>query len=237
MVIYKLQNKVTGKMYIGQTRKSLESRMRDHKNAAYRGEDFYIGEAIRKYGWENFEYSVIAETNDANTLNELEYYYIQKYHTDVDGYNLAPGGSSNTMDSPKVKEHHDKVMRSTAVRSKISKSVKQKIFETGRRDEYLNNLRSGFQKYLKSDKFKEDCKNRHLSPEHFKALNDAKNKSVYCINERGDKVAEFSRVKDAALWWLNSGYKVKSYDQLMDRIKESSKQNKYIHGLKWIYCV
>lgn len=237
MIIYKMKNKITGKVYIGQTRRSFEQRIKEHIVAAKRGEDFYIGQALRKYGESNFECSVIVETDNQETLNKLERYYIQKYHSDIDGYNLAPGGDSNTMDSEKVKAYHDAVMRSEDVRNRISKTLSNRIKSEGRKEEYIQNLRNGFQKYLKSDKFKEDCKNRHLSPEHYRALNDAKNKSVYCIDADENIVAEFSRVKDAAIWWLNSGYKVKSYDQLMDRIKDSSKKNKYIHGLKWIYRV
>jgi len=237
MIIYKIENKVTGKVYIGQTRRTLEQRFKEHINAAERGEDFYIGQAIRKYGKSNFECSIIDEVDNLDDLNKLEQYYIHKYESDTKGYNLAPGGYSNTMDSDKVKIHHDEVMRTDEVRNKISQTLKKRILEEGRRDEYLRNLRTGFQRYLKSNKFKEDCKKRHLSPEHYKALNDAKNKSVYCIDIDGNEVASFSRVKDAAIWWMNSGYKVKSYDQLMDRIKESSKNNKYIHGLKWIYRV
>ena len=64
-----------------------------------------------------------------------------------------------------------------------------------------------------------------------------KNKSVYCINESNEVVAKFDRVKDAAIWWMSTGYKVKHYDQLCDKIKESSKQNRFIKGLKWFYCV
>ena len=76
------------------------------------------------------------------------------------------------------------------------------------------------------------------SKEHFKALNDSKNKSVYCVDESGQLVEEFDRVKDAAAWWWHNGYSnVKDSEQLSTKIKESAKSNKYIRGLKWIYRV
>lgn len=53
MIIYKATNKINGKVYIGQSHKSLEERMRRHKNDSIR-QDSYFYRAIRKYGWENF---------------------------------------------------------------------------------------------------------------------------------------------------------------------------------------
>lgn len=238
MVIYKMQNKVNGKVYIGQTRRALDTRIREHVSAAKNGQDCYIGKAIRKYGEDNFDVSIIATADSLDELNELESYYIQKYHSDINGYNLALGGEFNPMDSSIVREHHLDVMRSKDVRDKISNTVRHKIFAEGRQAEYAANLRKGFEDYLKSDKFKEDCKKRNLSPEHYRALNDAKNKAVYCIDKKGEVVAEFSRVKDAANWWYDYyGYPVRNISQLMDKIKESSKFDKYIKGLKWIYRV
>lgn len=237
MVIYKITNLINGKVYIGQTRRGFEQRMKEHQNAAARGDGFYIGSAIAKYGWDNFSAEVIAETSDESVLDELEKYYIQKYKSDIVGYNLAPGGDTNTMDSPKVKAHHDAIMRSPEVRAKISQTVSRKIRESGRVEEYTANMRAGFRKYVQSEKFKQDSANRKLSPEHFKALNDAKNKAVYCIDESGQVVAEFSRVKDAAQWWYDQGYVVKTVGDLMNRIKQSYDQDRYIRGLKWIYRV
>ncbi len=237
MVIYKIQNTVNGKVYIGQTKRDLSLRIKEHLNAAKSGKDFYIGNAINKYGWSNFEVSVLAKASSIDELNRLERKYIEEYRSDEIGYNLSPGGEVNTMYSSKVKKKHDDVMRSEDVRRKISKTLSYRIKSEGRTDEYVKNMREGFRKYVNSPKFKEDCKKRKLSPEHFRALNDAKNKEVYCINESGEVVEEFKRVKDAANWWLQNGYKVKSYDQLMDKIKESSTRDKYIKGLKWIYRV
>lgn len=211
--------------------------MYEHQQDSRAGRGFYISGAITKYGWDNFSVEVLAETDDIEELNRLERFYVMKYHSDVDGYNLAPGGDSNTMDSPKVKAHHDAVMRSPEVRKRISDTMKRKIRESGRSEEYAENMRKGFQAYLQSPKRREDVAKQHLSPEHFKALNDAKNKAVYCIDTEGNVVAEFERVKDAAEWWFPIYATVKTSGDLMNRIKESAKKDKYIKGLKWIYRV
>ena len=240
LVIYKLTNTIDGKIYIGQTR-DYAARMNQHKHSCNNQSAWYIGNAIGKYGWETFVSEIIDDSaKDLDELNQLEKYYIDLYKSDdpAVGYNLAKGGDSNVMDSPSIKEHHDRIMRSEHVRSKISATMKNNLSSPEIRKVYSERLREGFKKYLESDKFKQDSKNRHLSPEHYKALNDAKNKSVYCIDELGNIVAEFPRVKDAAKWWWSNGYNtVKDYDQLNDKIKESYKFDKYIKGLKWIYRV
>ena len=238
MVIYKITNKLNGHVYIGQTQRSLEIRVAEHVAEANRGGGFYLHEAIRKYGWENFDSEVIASTDNADTLNELERFYIQKYHSDIDGYNIAPGGHVNCMDSEEVKKKHDQVMRSPEVRAKISATMKAKIAANGGvSEEHRKHVSEGLRRFYAEGKKPNYKQPQHLSPEHYRALNDAKNKAVYCINESGEVVAEFARVKDAAEWWYNQGYVVKDKNMLNDRIKESSKFDKYIRGLKWIYRV
>lgn len=238
MVIYKITNKINGKIYIGQTQRNFEQRILEHVREANRGEGYYLHCAIRKYGWDNFEAEIIAETENIDTLNELEQFYIRKYRSDSIGYNLAPGGYSNCMSSDEVKAHHDKVMRSPEVRAKISASMKARIAaDGGVSEEHRRKVSEGLRRFYASGKKPNYKQPQHLSPEHYRALNDAKNKAVYCIDSCNNVVAEFRRVKDAADWWYHQGYIVKDVNQLCDRIKESSKKDKYIRGLKWIYRV
>lgn len=237
MYIYKITNTINGKCYIGQTRKSVEERFKEHMNDAKAGRGFYLQHAINKYGPENFKVEVLAEAGSLDELNRLEEFYIRKFDTVSTGYNLSYGGNSNTMDCPVTKDHHDQVMRSDDVRSRISATLKKKIKESGRSQEYAENLRKGLEAYTKTPKYAEDRAKFHLSPEHFRALNDAKNKAVYCINTDGDIVAEFSRVKDAAYWWYEQGYIVKNPYDLSNYIKKSAVEDKFIRGLKWVYRV
>lgn len=36
---------------------------------------------MRKYGYDNFSYTILQETNDIDLLNELEVFYIAYYNT------------------------------------------------------------------------------------------------------------------------------------------------------------
>lgn len=98
-VIYKYVNKINGKVYIGQTVNEVQrknehrchSKTRRHTQSA-----FY--NAIDKYGWDNFEYTVL-DTVEGDTkeevkfkLNLLEVKYIQEYDSYNNGYNNTLGG-------------------------------------------------------------------------------------------------------------------------------------------------
>lgn len=88
--IYKITNKVNNKVYIGQTRKSIEFRWRQHKNA----KDCYdLHKDIQKYGSDNFVIELLKEC-EVEDLNKWEIYYISEYNSFKDGYNMTKGGTS-----------------------------------------------------------------------------------------------------------------------------------------------
>ena len=88
--IYKIENLLNGKSYIGQSIE-IEHRFAKHKCAK---DDFYIHRAIRKYGVENFSFKILEECN-LEELNEKEKYWIKYYNSlTTNGYNMIPGGSN-----------------------------------------------------------------------------------------------------------------------------------------------
>lgn len=90
--IYKATNKVTGKSYIGFDSSWPKRKERHRENAEYnRSGKFY--DAIRKYGWETFEWSILYQSVDKqHTLNEMESHFIKQYDTFNNGYNMTEGG-------------------------------------------------------------------------------------------------------------------------------------------------
>lgn len=90
--IYKITNIKTGKVYIGKTTRSLNDRLQGHINSADRGDNFKLSRAIRKYGKENFIIEPIDVAYNRDELNEKEVYYIKKYNSLEDGYNMTIGG-------------------------------------------------------------------------------------------------------------------------------------------------
>ena len=86
--IYKITNLINGKMYIGQSQR-LKRRIYEH---CYSNDNTPIGQAIKRYGEENFQVEVIATVVDIQDLNMLEKYYIDKFLTYYQGYNATKGG-------------------------------------------------------------------------------------------------------------------------------------------------
>lgn len=89
--IYKYTNLINNKIYIGQTKQSLEERADKGRN--YKGSTHFYN-AIQKYGWENFIGEILEEVNTIEEANEKETYYIALYDsTNQDiGYNITSGG-------------------------------------------------------------------------------------------------------------------------------------------------
>lgn len=94
MIIYKVENKVNGKIYIGKTINSLEKRkwrhLNDSKKEKYNSIYFY--RALKKYGEENFEWSILSTTDSENKLNVMEKFYIAVYRKMNQLYNMTNGG-------------------------------------------------------------------------------------------------------------------------------------------------
>lgn len=89
-VIYCLENKINGKKYIGQTIQAGQARWRKHKSDSF-DKDTHLYCAMRKYGIDNFYYSILEEI-DNELLNERERYWIAHFDTYHNGYNETLGG-------------------------------------------------------------------------------------------------------------------------------------------------
>lgn len=92
--IYIIKNTVNSKVYIGQTRTSVDQRWKEHLRHAQYG-DQVINRAMKKYGVNKF-YIETLEICDVSILDEREIYYIDLYDsTDKSkGYNVSIGGNT-----------------------------------------------------------------------------------------------------------------------------------------------
>ena len=92
-IIYKITNKLNGMSYIGQTTQCLSKRINSHKTEK---RNRHISNAIRNYGFDNFEVTEIAYAFTKNDLNELEVYFVERFNTMYPiGYNHRSGGQQN----------------------------------------------------------------------------------------------------------------------------------------------
>jgi len=127
MNIYKATNKVNSKIYIGLTTKSLEERISTHKRA-YKHTEYAFHRALRKYGFENFEFQVVEKVSCEKELIRAEARWIDTLNSmdPTIGYNMI-----NQEDGLKVfsKEVREKMSKSQVKRFKeMSKEEKKKVY-------------------------------------------------------------------------------------------------------------
>jgi group I intron endonuclease len=91
--IYKIKNKINGKLYIGQSsKKYLSTRWCNHKLDMLKSEK-PLYRSMRKYGIENFEIKIIINNIKLEKLDYYECLWIEKLKTlTPNGYNISKGG-------------------------------------------------------------------------------------------------------------------------------------------------
>jgi len=92
-IIYKIENLINGKKYIGQTTREMHIRFQEHCKKPI--SNSLINNSIKKYGKDCFYMESLWESENCNQdeLNEKEKYFITEYNTIVpNGYNLKEGG-------------------------------------------------------------------------------------------------------------------------------------------------
>lgn len=194
MIIYKIQNKINGKIYIGQTIGTLEHRMSQHK--ANNKKTSVIGNAIQKYGWDNFDVEVIDEAETIEELNQKEIYWIGYYKSLVPkGYNLEIGGRN----APNSEEIRLKISKSNKERflgdkSSLSKKV-YKFSLTGELiEEYGSSREAGRKNKISASQISSVCRGEHYIAKGYRwsykkdFLTELPRKSAFLIEYNNKKM-------------------------------------------------
>lgn len=126
--VYKIINKVNGKIYIGQTWRNINKRW---KNGNGYKESLKLQNAINKYGKDNFKYEIIALCDSQKSADFCEKFFIIYFNSIKSGYNIREGGSRGRHSAETITKMSNakkgKIV-SQETRDKISKSLKGKKF-------------------------------------------------------------------------------------------------------------
>lgn len=125
--VYMIRCKVTNKLYIGQHKGKLDRK--------YWGSGVWIKRAIKKYGVENFERTILDCCDNQEELNRSEIAYISLYRKlwSPGLYNIADGGY-------RPSSYHIAALVKGAKENPPWKGVKKS-------DEHLRKMREGIKKY------------------------------------------------------------------------------------------
>ena len=131
--VYRAKNKVNGKCYVGQTTKTMRERRKGHERRTQEQSLAPFHCAIRKYGFDAFEWKVLMRSSDPDDLKESEIVMIRQLKSKApNGYNLTDGGEGTVgiVHSEEYKKRHSRIMKevlaSPEIRAKIGASHKNR---------------------------------------------------------------------------------------------------------------
>ena len=137
MIIYSCFNTITGKHYVGQTKFTAFERFRGHlkesrmQKSHRKGSKFHS--ALRKYGKDAFNITVLTTCNTQDETDLAEQYWISYFNSTDDefGYNTAIGGLTHF--GPKNHSEETKAkMRAAKIGKKFTEEHKRKLSESNK---------------------------------------------------------------------------------------------------------
>lgn len=176
-IVYQHVNKINGKRYIGITKRKPEERWGSNGSNYNSSPHFY--NAIKKYGWDNFEHEVLFENLSKDEACEKEKELIKIYNTTDRrfGYNSTTGGEMFEMtDDVKLKMSKSMIGNKNSLGKPCSKEKAKKISDAQKGKKLSNEHKK---------KLSESAKKRHVpcSDEKREMLrnNYPNMKKVYCV--------------------------------------------------------
>lgn len=178
--IYCITNKINGKIYVGQSI-NIEQRWKAHRTKPYNPNDpqydSFFYRAIRKYGIENFEFSILEQCSE-ELLDERECYWIDKLNSFSAGYNLTPGGGGKTFS--KLKEEEVNTIINLLQSSSLSQEEIAKRFNISQRSVSSINLGQTWQKNCLTYPLRKKSSSQYYCPQCGNPVSAKGNKCQNC---------------------------------------------------------
>ena len=123
--VYKHKNKINNKVYIGITKQKPHQRWGKGGNGYKQNSCFY--NAIKKYGWDNFEHIILFENLHPDDAYKKEQELIALYKSNQKefGYNRSIGGEVGSLGC-KMSEEAKKKISKARIGKKLSDEAKEK---------------------------------------------------------------------------------------------------------------
>lgn len=207
--VYKCVNVLNEKVYIGITIESLEERKRKHISDTLRNKDkCHFHRALRKYGLDAFEWSIIetissdSKENLLFCLRKLEIKYIELYSSYSSGYNSTPGGDNSRTVIKSVDVYTEDGVLLNTFNSRVDAAEYLGISKSS-----VMKCCSGKQKFSKlRDGTKIICKNHGEVPtseeiRFVKSFSHSQCSEVFAYTESLKLIQKFNSIKEAALYF------------------------------------
>lgn len=194
-MIYLARNVINGMGYVGQSIHSLEYKKREKKGYADNGDMQLFPQALRAFGFENFEWTVLYQDddNDSDWMDFLERKYIKKHNTlTPNGYNMTKGGRGLSGYS-----------HTEEARAKVGAAQKGKIVTEESRAKMSISQRNCKRKPTSEEtkaKISQAQKGRKFSEEHKKKLSEAAKKRDPATRKTSEETRENRRISALKQW-------------------------------------
>ena len=230
--IYKYENQLNHKVYIGQT-VDLDVRKASHVSKAKTVKNKFYN-AVRKYGWDCFDYSVIAQVEAEDIkelsilLDSLEEQYIEQYDSYYHGYNSTTGGHScraKQMPASFIDYCRNRTY-SEETRRKMSEAAHNRIVSEETRQKLRNKaIENNIAQYGKI--CTEECRRKCI---------EAVSKPVLQIDKNGTVVGQFSSIQEATKFvhtYLAPDKTLVGIQNGIHRHCHGKTKKRYYYGFEW----
>jgi group I intron endonuclease len=226
MIIYRWENRINGKNYVGKwegklgaliSRYGKEVRKLSIKNRA-------IINAIRFHGFENFELKIVHKDDNLNRrqLEDLEIFYIREFRslTIENGYNCTRGGDGGdtfTYKTEKMREESRKRMSGRVPWNKGKKGLMPDPWNKGRTGVYSEETRKRISKTLTGKRLSEESKKK-ISERHKNIK--LHNRIIFTENELEFIYKNINKGRRVIARLFNEEFKTNYSNAPFDRIKK-----------------
>ena len=251
MLIYLIRNKTNNKIYIGKTSKTLEERWKIHVQHSCESHfrKQLITKAIRKYGKDYFELSVLEICEDNNTLSVKERFWIAelKSRDPKVGYNLTDGGEGTP---GRIVSEETKFTRKKEIfrnKKKVKRDCKEKGFSKETRENISKSRlgsknpffgkswgRKGKLSEVTKNRISESHKGKILSEEHRERIKlSLKNVDKTILGSNKGKLWPIFGYIDNILIKIYDGFDdvSKEYGMNISEVRYLSKQGIHVNGM------
>ena len=208
--IYKITNLINNKIYIGQTRYTIERRFKEHIwTSKSEQNNIPLQNAIRKYGAENFRIEKIDEASSKEELDEKEIYWIKTLNAQNPeiGYNVCRGGERGPGGPLFAGHKHSEETRAKMSADRMgSKNANygnhRKMPEEEKQKHACPGEKNGMYGKHQSDEKKEKIRQTHLGKKAYS--NSVLNKVIMLYPEDGEEL-----IKNDPNWFEGNIHKNK----------------------------
>lgn len=222
MIIYRATNLVNNKIYIGQTKNSLQERIKIHvKESKNENTKRPFLLSIKKHGIDNFLFEEIDRADSFDELDEKEINWIKFYNSTNKkiGYNILGGGQFNRIGTNEFGKRISEGLKNSEKWQKLQND-----------ETYKNKRKENFALHNKGKKFTKEHKEKIWEKNKNRILEFNKNCSKKWIIV--DSKNNIQRIESKDLFFQNLGLDSSSFTRLAQKL-DKELMIKRLHGY---YC-